>query len=243
MASWFRRVPTFNLGRHFRSFGLLVAGLVLVSGTGGFVIYGLLWFYLRTPGTRPAEPVLGPINEAVAGSLTADATLAFLAIAGVAYAWEVKVNGVWPTDDRLLIEKLDDKRKELAKKRDAWSHPEVDDEDDGIYGDLEEKLTSDDDEPSAITARDGEFVLTKHAANMDESPPRVRGIVENRSGENVDHVQVDVDFYDGTGDKIGEGFDLKSGFAAESRWQFEANFMGPEAKQPQGYRINSLSVE
>jgi hypothetical protein len=210
------------LGRFLRSFGILFGGLLLIAGGGSSAIYGMVLFYLAMPGGREPEPVLAPVNEAVASVGTNELMWLVAVVGTVSFVWEVRQNGLLNKEERLLAERKKEWRRQKAEESEAWQPPEEDREEATIYDDLQD---------------DGELVVAD-ATLADDGMPSVRGVVANTDSEPYADVRVKVQFVNGAGETVGSGIATTKEVDPGSRWKFEVFHSDSEASVA-GYRLST----
>lgn len=223
------------LGSVLRPFGLLVLGLVCFCGGGLVVVYGLVLFAVAPPGGKRVGPTLAPVNEAVVSVVTEPLFHAVVLVGVVGFAWEVKRNGLWPTDDRLLAEIIDERRRQLAEEREEWSHPDVE-EDTDVYEDLRAEQDADR-TPALPSGEDGDLVVL--GDRYTTRPRGVQGVIENQGEQAYSHVSVEVAWIV-DGEVVDTGAALKSSLGEGDRWRFEVFWHG--SADPDDYRIRTVSA-
>lgn len=210
--------------RWFRRFGSFVVGLLLITGGGSAIAYGIALFYLSIPGTRSPGTVLAPVDRTVMSLLTHDLFGVTLVVGVAGFALEVRENGLWPSDDRTHQERLKDIRRQWAEEREAW-RPPPEDRDDGtsMYEELRTSL--------AGTAPE----LAEATLQPDETPVRVSGRIRNDSINRFEDLQVTVQFVGGDGTPLGTGAATRQELGPKETWQFEVFYRGDG--QPADFRI------
>lgn len=223
-----------RVGEAIRSFGLLVVGQAVAVCGGLVTIYAIFWFYLAMPGGAGSGATLRPLRGTLVFLATDGVVRALAVVALVGFLWDVKRNGVWPTDDRLLAERLDEKRKDLAEEREAWSHPELGDDPD-LYDDLSERAAD------GASGRDGRDIrIVEHEPRFGSRNPCVEGLARNVSDRAYEGVKLELDFHAADGSKIGYGTATKRLLEPGDVWRFQVVYLGPHEEALDSYEVAAV---
>ncbi len=203
-------------------FGLMFGGFMLITGGGALVVYGGLTFYLGVPGGNDLS-ALEPLHRVVAPMVESWLTYVVVAVGAAGFVFEIKRNGLQISDDRLLVEREREWRREKAQESDVWRPPEEDREGKSVYEKLREEQAE-----SGLVLWSDELV--------GEKPPRIRGEVRNTTRAEYTDVQMAVQFIDETGDVVDTGGATRKELSPGDAWQFEV--FGRDAGDAVTYRIS-----
>lgn len=205
---------------------MFVVGLVLVSGGGSAIAYGIALFYLSMPGMGTPAETLEPVNRLTVTLVTHDLFGVALTAGVAGFALEVRENGLWPRDDRTYQERLKDIRRQWAAERDAWRPlPEDRDDETSVYAELQESLAETGPELVGATLQ------------RNTSPVRVQGRIQNDSIDKFEDLKVGVQFVDETGTPLGTGAATRRHLGIKEAWEFEVFYRGEG--EPADFRIQT----
>lgn len=114
---------------------------------------------------------------------------------------------------------------------------DVNDDGESLRAEAERKMTR----RGGATSADYRLVVTESEFYQEGYTEGVRGVVENISETDFDYVQIEIGFYDESGAKVADGLDNTSGLAANSRWRFDAMFLGSNPEDLGSFRVTELS--
>jgi hypothetical protein len=217
-----------------RTFGLFFGGLSLFLGGGVATIYGLLLFYVASPGSAAEGGVIAPLNRLTLGILTHPLFVPVAAVGLSVFLVDVHRNGLLDLDDRTYWERKKDMRRRKAAESEAWDPPAEDLEEPTMYDELVDQVQS------------GELVMADHEASVD-GRPSVRGVVRNTSPRPFRDVRVKVGFVDREGGVVDTRMPTTKRIDPSSSWEFEVFYTAGDGavanyriSEPEGTEVQSV---
>lgn len=222
------------LRRGLKTFGLFFGGLSLFVGGGVATIYGILLFYVLSPGSHATDRIVAPLDQFAVALLTHELFVVVAVVGLSVFLVDVHRNGLLNVDDRTYWERKRDMRRRKAAESEAWDPPAEDREDPSVYDELLDQVES------------GELVMAEHGTGSG-GRPSVRGVVRNTSPRPYHDVRVKVAFVDRRGEVVDTRVPATKRVEPASTWEFEVFYTdGDEAvadykiSPPEGTEVDTV---